>query len=133
MDIALPQQHVDIGFMGVLAHGIPEKDDRMNSALGDARCNLGISAEWTAGQSLNRNAKFRNPPPGCACSYECKPLEPGLVGPNKLDQRILFAIVGNQRYGLGLAHSARLRVQTAAVWAGTRTSVDGAKSPQAAA
>ena len=34
--------------MGVLAHGIPEKDDRMNSALGDARCNLGIAAEWTA-------------------------------------------------------------------------------------
>ena len=119
--------------MRVLAHGVSKKDDRMNSAFGNARCNLSITAKGTAGQPLNRDAELRNPPPGRARPYECKPLKPSLVGPNKIDQRILFAIGGNQCYGLGLAHSVRVRVQTAAACAGTRTSADGAKSPQAAA
>ena len=42
--VALTQQHVHVWFVGVLAHGVSEKDDSVEVAFGDAGCDLGIWA-----------------------------------------------------------------------------------------
>ena len=42
---ALAQQHVHVGLVRVLAHGVAEEDDRIQEAFGDECRNLGITSE----------------------------------------------------------------------------------------